>query len=376
MPEDAARAPFLERFGVRTFRRLSRGARALDAGDAVHVLNAAERAALRAVERGCIVRACLAGALSTVVAASAEVWAQDRFPGEEVGDKARFWAVVGVATVLGSVCEMLFLYWDGLRSVHRLAVVAGVDMFPADDAGGAFATALARAALELPNPVIDVFGVHPHAEAVKWRLVVASLVYKAKVSVTNLIVKTLVRRVLGRVLVRQWLAFVAVPVTAVWDGVVAWLVLREARIRAMGPSAVREMLDVVVPEESSPELRVAMLSAVGSSIIRTKDAHPNLVTLMSQLVDRLGFPQNERLDSTALFLARLAKLPAESQRACLRLLTVAAIADGRLENDERRLLAEAAVACGRAPDLQAAERLRRAFVSGRAIPAEVLVTTA
>ena len=57
------------------------------------------------------------------------------------------------------------------------------------------------------------------------------------------------RRILGRVAVRSVLGalvpFVAVPVTATWNALLTWKLLREARIRAMGPSAVAELVDGV-----------------------------------------------------------------------------------------------------------------------------------
>src|SRR5262249_35162317 len=134
-----------------------------------------------------------------------------RTPGWE--DDLRFYAIVGAATIVASIIEIGFLYWDGLRSVHRLSEVAGLDLFPNEDEEDAVAAAMARAALELPNPVASLFGVNPRRESSRLRLVVASIAYKAKVSITNFVMKAIVRRALGRAMVRSWLPFVAVPLT-------------------------------------------------------------------------------------------------------------------------------------------------------------------
>jgi hypothetical protein len=184
----------------------------------------------------------------------------------------RFYAVLGAATVIASVIEIAFLYWDGLRSVHQLAHAAGLDLFPEtenDDA--AVAAAMARAALELPNPIQNLFGVNPRREASRLRLIVASLVYKAKISVTNFLVKMLVRRTVGRAFVRSWLPFVAVPLTAAWNGVVCRLIIREARIRAMGPSAAKEMLDVILEAHGRELGREAADQQVGLGARRRRD---------------------------------------------------------------------------------------------------------
>src|SRR4051794_24783671 len=60
--------PLLVRLGIGYFQRRSRSAQPAEAIDAVHLLNPDEREALRKIERGAIVRAAIAGGLSTVIA--------------------------------------------------------------------------------------------------------------------------------------------------------------------------------------------------------------------------------------------------------------------------------------------------------------------
>jgi len=376
-----AAPPLLERLGVRYFRRLSGGSSVVDV-DGIHVLNRDERARLRAIQRGAIVRACVAGALSTVVAGTTEIALRRRIDVDHASleGAAEFWAVLGGVTAVAAVLEIAFLYWDGLRSVHRLAMTAGLDLFPT--AGGAagegarqheeelrVAGAMARAALELPNPTAELFGVDPRRDASRVRLALASVVYKAKVSVSNFVVKALVRRALGRAMVRSFLPLVAVPITAAWNGFVCWLVLREARIRAMGPSATKEMVAAVFDGagELSVEGRGAAVRAVASSIVRTRDMHPNLAVLLGEVIARVGDARIDAIDDARLFLLRLGSLSSGEQALVLRVLAIATIIDGRVTSAESRLLADAQRACGRAPDLGPARRLRRAFLSGTAI---------
>jgi hypothetical protein len=382
-------APLLERLGVRYFQRLSQAAGRVDAGDGVHYLNPDERHAMRRVERGAILRACAAGALSTVVSATAEVLAHPLLgPNPDtatVGAQLHFWAIVGAATAGASIVEIAYLYWDGLRSVHRLAQVAGLDLFPDDThieghgERAAVAHAMARAALELPNPTAAMLGVDPRREASKLGLVVASILYKLKVSVSNFIIKALVRRMLGRAFVRAWLPFVAVPITAIWNGLVAWLVIREARLRAMGPSAVVEMVTNVLSTYSEPlsaDGQAAVLRAVASSIVRTRDLHPNLVALLVHAKRCLGDADTHALDDSRNFLAALHSLVPGEQTLVLEMLSVAAIIDGRLTPAEKLLLRDARAVCGRSSDLAATQRLRRAFVAGDALDVALLRATA
>jgi hypothetical protein len=373
----SAELPLLERLGVRYFRSLSKFHGPIDAGDGVNYLNPQERHELRRVVRSGVTRAAVAGALSTVVSGTAEIIA--RFvlhpdaPNATWETQVKLWTVIGVATASASVIEITYLYWDGLKTVHELTRVAGLELFPEGERT-AVSQAMARAALELPNPTGAVFGIDPRREASRFGLFVASVVYKAKVSASNFLAKALVRRVLGRMLVRTWLPLVSVPITAAWNGIVAWLILREARVRAMGPSAAKEMADAFFSE--APELsdlaRAAALRAVASSIVRTRDMHPNLVELLIRVRSLVGDIDTQALDDPHEVIACLEKLTHDEQSLVLGVLSIAAILDGRLTGAEKKLVGQARQACGRKSNIEALDHLRKSFLAGDALDREAL----
>lgn len=364
--------PLMARVGRRYFAARSSKVKVVDSGDAAHVLNPQERAALKRVEVGAIARAALAGALSGGACAATEVFADAQWP----ADPVTYWTVLGVVTVVASVLEIAFIYWDTLRSVHELARVAGLELFGKDreSSDEALIDALARAALELPNPVDLTAGVNPHREAKKWRLVLISLAYKAKVGVTNFVAKLLLRRVLSRVALRGLLPFVALPVTAMWNGIVMWLVLREARIRAMGPSAIEELVKVVFDDapELSAQGRLSAVRAVASAIVRTQDLHPNLVRLLSTVGRRAGDTGKNELDDVGLFLSNLKALEAAELKVSLQLLAIACVVDGKLSPREKRLWTDAMASVGRDVSFAGLQKLLTAFVRGDEIADDVL----
>jgi hypothetical protein len=365
--------PLLERVALRYLERLSAAAPVRH--DArVHILDAGERAELRRIQRGAVIRSALAGALSSVVAGAAEVYADSRFPaadGAPLGALATYWSFVLGATVVASIFEIGFLYWDALRSVYRLAAAAGLPLKAVEGEG--VASALARAALELPNPPDPVLGVDPSREASKLRLVAVALLYKGKIALTSFLLKMLIRRVLTRALARTVLPFVAVPVTAAWNGLVTWLVVREARIRAMGPSAVQEALPELLPSRpaSSKEGEV-LVRAVASSIVRKQNLHPNLHHLLVTVHQAVGAGEVADVDSPERFIQELRMLPEEARPAALRLLAVAVVIDGRTSARERRLFAQAAQLCGEAPAGGVLDALRGAFLAGDGFPPGLL----
>lgn len=377
MAEDSTpkKAPFLERFALGYLERRAGEEPPPEDVDGVHVLNPEERKALRGIERGMVGRAALAGALSATIAAIADVLAYPLLgvdPDQAtIWQLAEFWLVVAPVIGIAAAIEIGYLYWDALRSVHLLSRAAGLTLFDELDRDGEgpsnVATAMARAALELPNPQAGQWGIDPHREISKLRLVAATIFYKAKVGVTSFLIKALIRRLAGRALLRVWLVFVGVPVTAAWDAAVAFKVIREARLRAMGPSAASELVTGILGAHGAPlsdEAEVAILRSVGGSIVRTHDRHPNLLALLRELEAHLGERDDIVLDDTQVFLDGLEQLEAAEQEVVLRVLAVAAIIDGRLVANERRLLAEAQLRCGRTPDHGPIRKLLRAFIAG------------
>lgn len=370
-----AQPPLMARVGRRYFQSRSSTMKAVASGDALHVLNAAEQRALRRVEYGAIARAALAGALSGGACAAAEVFADVEF----ADDPVAYWTLMGVVTVIASIAEIAFIYWETLRSVHELARVAGIELFGADrkSSDEALIDALARAALELPNPVDSRVGVNPHREAKKWRLILISLAYKAKVGVTNFVAKLLIRRVLSRVALRGLLPFVALPVTAMWNGIVMWMVLREARIRAMGPSAIEDLVNAIFGDAPalSEQGKLSLVRAVASAIVSTQDLHPNLVRLLSSVARHAGDTGKNELDDVGLFLSNLKNLEAAEVKVSLQVLAVACVVDGRLSAREKKLWSDALLAAGRAVDFRGVERLLKAFVRGEGFADDVLRVT-
>lgn len=372
----------LERLGVRYFSRRAKALPKIELADAIHVLNPSERRALRRIQWGAITRAFLVGALSAAVVASAMVLLLP-IRGGHAADATwhqivTYWGLVGAIGVVTAVFEVGFMYWDSLRSVHSLAHAAGLDIFAGaedpDAERAAVAAALARAALELPNPPDEIFGVDPHRDMSKIRLIFVTLIYKAKISLTNFVLKALVRRMLGRAGVRTWLHYVGVPVTAAWNATVSFVVLREARIRVMGPSAAMEYVSAILDREPplSRAGRQAAMRAVGCCIISTRDMHPNLRALLAHLRQRLRVRQHEAFDDRERFLADLNALYPNERVLVLRLLFLAAIIDGRVARAERRLVDRALSICNLPPDDGTLDELKQAFVRGDPAPAQRL----
>lgn len=370
----------VERLAVGYFKRragVGMGARPLH-GDAVHFLNPEERRNLRRIERNAVLRAGAAGAFAASLGAVVSVLARPLL-GDEPDDISwleylRYLAVTLLTALPVAIVELSFIYWNAIISVHRLAEAAGVALFRPDDdsdddSDEIFAAVLARAALEIPNPPRPMFGINPRREASRWRLLLATVVYKAKVSLSNFVLRKLLVRAFGRAGLRSWIPFIAVPVTACWDAFVCRRALREARLRAIGPSAARELVICLLEQvgEPSPALREALFRAVATAVVRSADFHPNLVELLAALRQRLGECEVEELDDSARSLALIQRLTPVERRVAVQVLAVACVFDGRIGKKEWAVLARAYALLGIATPRAAVLGFKAALLNGDAL---------
>ncbi len=378
MPGDA-QPPVLERFGLNFFERRESRLPPVVCDDDIQYLNPSERRALRRIQTGTIVRAAIAGGLSGLASAVAEIItsATAESHGAE-GSLERLlytWGIVLGVTAVATTFEIGFLYWDAMRSVHNMARAAGVSLFGGTRIERAVLTPLVRAALELPNPNQPVLGIHPYREISRWRVVLATLIYKLKISVTNFLAKMLIRRLMGRAAVRAWLPLVAVPVTAAWNAWVMWRVMRQARLRVMGPFAAGEYLDAILPDPTplSRKTRLHLVQAVGVAVVRKRDMHPNLEALIAQTTERLGVTEpDDEMSDWLEYLEELQELAPNEQTISIRLLAVAIVIDGRRGARELMVLREAHRVTGRHFDARALHQLYRGFVRGDAFDEGIL----
>lgn len=383
----AQRRRVVEELAVRYFRRRA-GRQRPEGRDAVHFLNPDERRELRRIERLAVLRAAGVGAVSAGLGATVSVVALPLLGADPDAAGWAAWLEYLGLTLLAAlplvIFELSFIYWNAIDSVHRIAAAAGVSLFAARDAGQdvvrpageaaddedeIFAAVLARAALEIPNPPRPMFGIDPRREASRMRILLATLVYKAKVSLTKFVARTLLTRIFGRAALRAWIPYVAVPITALWDGLVCRRALREARLRAIGPSAAAELLAAILAPHPrpSPALREALHRAIGAAVVRSRDFHPNLIELLDDLKDSIGEAEAAELDDAGRFVACLRGLSPDEQRSALQLLAVACVLDGRTRRGEWQILAQAFAACGRALPRLHVLSLRRALLSGDAL---------
>ncbi len=270
-----------------------------------------------------------------------------------------FYAAVGLITIV----EILFLYWTALRAISRMGDVIGLAM-AGEPGSGLIAAGLARSALEIPNPHRKIYGIDPYADLSRWRLILWNLAYKAKVGVTSFVLRILLRRVFARAVLRGYIPLLAIPLYAAWNAWITWAVMREARLRALGPFGVAQIIDKAGGREDEA-WRTALLHAAGEMVRRGGDSHPNYVLLLAGMLDTFGRESGE-IDVDPQAAQREAQSLDPQGRADLAdVLTCIAVLAGKPTKSQFELLRQLDNIAGRPHDPVKTGQLRKALANGQ-----------
>ncbi len=353
----------LEKIGHAVLRRMGKTCPGGVSLEDQKILSQSEQEDLKKIVRWTVFRAALAGAVSAVLAALSAVYAEWMFSGNILN----YWLVFGGVSLLAAVLEVGFLYYDALRAVHRISGVCDVELFPDGDERSRMAGIMVRAAMELPNPPDRDPYVNPFRRASKFRILLGVLLYKGKILVTNALAKVVVRKILVRGVARAWLEFVAVPVTAAWNAVICYWVLRQARVRAIGPSALQQSLPGLL-DGVSDDVAESAQRAVGSCVSASRDLHPNHLCMLQMMRNLTGVEVTYLADDEEKFLEGYQKLPSRGRRVVLDVLALAIVVDGRVSKREVKLLEEALLLSDEPLPEGGIKKVLRAFMRGHEVP--------
>jgi hypothetical protein len=289
----------------------------------------------------------------------------------ETLDTVTYYFLYGILLTSMLVVELCVLYWLGLKTVHSLACLTGHHqaneeiLLPVNDS---VPNILARAALEVPDPVIQHLGIDPLKHLSRSKLILVAALYKAKVILTSLVVRYLLIRLLGKGGVRTAFSWVAIPITGLWDAFTLHKVARDARLRLFGLKLAEHIATDVLTDDLitrlSPTAREGAIRAAASTMVLAQNYHPNLLVLLLRLSTAFECKEGIDYDNWEEFLALLSRVSEAERYFLLDLLGVCAAFDGRLSGMEKGHLPEAFQDLT-APYMKRIRQLTNLLVSGR-----------
>ena len=248
---------------------------------------------------------------------------------------------VAAVTLISIIIELYILFLIALRAVYEVSELINIRATKTELLEiGAFSVKhiLARTALELPDPELMILGIDPFKRISKKNLFVLGLLYKAKIFVTNLVLKYVLKYTTGNTLMGIPILYEALPVECFWNSVVIRRVVQEARLRLFGFALANEIATNVIHDQLlqqlSPLAKTGCLRAIGNAVVMAQNYHPNMIILLLRFQEILQVTEENKYDDWGEFLNTLKNVPSKERFFLLDLFTVSAAFDGRLSELE------------------------------------------
>ncbi len=294
------------------------------------------------ITRYAVLLSFIAGALTTTPAVIFEIYYQHDFT------PMSYYLWLGIITVIMLMLELSYLYWLAIKSVHEITHMLGyqeAEHDPLLPSAYAIPNLMSRAALELPDPIVKHLGIDPNAYISKRKLLLLGLLYKAKVMLTSLILKVVLRKIAARFGVRMGFIWITIPVTAIWDAYVTYKVINDAKVRLFGYSlatyVIHEVLTTKRLQRFSPLAQEGTLRVFAAIIVLAENYHPNNMMIIMRLRKVINVEENSNYADWKTLLKILDKVTDEERECLCILLCIAAAFDGKLSKMERLHLPEA-----------------------------------
>jgi hypothetical protein len=253
---------------------------------------------------------------------------------------------MAITTAITACAEIYILFLIALQTVYKIADLTNIT-FSTDEEGKkqypfSIEKILSRTALELSDPESKVLGIDAFKMIPKYKLILIGLLYKAKVVLSNVVLRAFLKRIFGRSIMRISVAYIAAPVTALWNAVVLYMTAMEARLRIFGYVLSNHVANNLVHDEFlsklSPEARIGCIRAVANAVVLTQNYHPNMMVLLLHLKDLLDIQEPDRFDDWNVFMETLDKVSEKERCLLLDILTIAAAFDGKISRQEKKFL--------------------------------------
>lgn len=246
------------------------------------------------------------GALTTVPAVIFTIYCKGDYSQEYL-----YYLILSAITLLMLVVEVGVLYWVSLKGVHVLSVLMDKEEHIDETLPLVYdvRAMMVRAALELDDPAVEYLGVDPQKYVSRQWIVLSALLYKAKIVLTSVVLRVLLQKISLRLGFRVGFAWVAIPVTAVWDAVVMYKVFKDAKVRLYGyyisAYISQKIITPDVLKNYAENSTQGCMRALSSLMVLSKNYHPNTMMLLIRLNETLKAEISQDYDDLERYLQLL-----------------------------------------------------------------------
>jgi hypothetical protein len=313
--------------------------------DAIHLLNPLEIKALQNIKNRALLLAFGFGALGVMALYLPNYLASHWFATIELDlpvlGKFKFPWVFTLYGVVLAILEIVALTILNLKTVKRMANICGFPR-PQDLHYQQHIRILFEVSLEKPSTQILAYHINPYEGLSKWRLLMFNTLNLLKATLSNMLVKVVLGRVLARFAIRAYIDLVGIPIFGAWNVYAANRVIREAKVRIMAPNLIQRLTYILHQNfQNHLEFKANLYDALKFIAIAKRDFHHNHFLLADSLIRTFQLKIEEKpTPNREQIIQNIKKLDKAAREGLAKLFIFGMIIDGKLSRVERQVLLE------------------------------------
>jgi hypothetical protein len=249
-------------------------------------------------------------------------------------------AVMLVYTVILVVIEILLLTFLNIWCAHEIAVATGFLNYQSKKEKEK-RNLLVNIGLEKKNKAILKYGIDPLQGINKKALVAWNFLFILKATLSNMLFKILVQRVLGRYAVKAVQDFAGIPIFAAWNAYGTRLILKEARIIIMGQNLIEEVCGRIrKDQEPAEDFKNLLYDTLQYIAVSKRDFHENHYILTKNLFAIYNIEPKEKHWLEDGYYKKLRTAGKEQKEVCQLLIAIGFLLDGKLSYNEKLQIKE------------------------------------
>jgi len=319
-------------------------AMAFQNADELFVLTDVEAAQLSKIQKHTFVRAGLAGTLGVVLLyVPFHLFGESLFPlqdfvvpflNREISVRPYFLAYSGVLVLL----EIWYLTYVNIKAVSEISRVCGHPN-PADKYYQENLEALIAVGIEKQDKKLESLGINPFNNLSKFWLAVFYVLTKMKAALSNVLFTFLVKKLLGRYALRQFVDFAGIPIYAFWNIWASKRVMHETRVRAMAPPLILRCVEALYAQQQhNAEFKAHIYDMLQLISESKRSYHYNHFLLSVVLLNRFDVPIQEKPDFAADFMSKIVHLSDQTRAGFNTLFVFGIMIDGKISYREKKFL--------------------------------------
>ncbi len=265
------------------------------------------------------------------------------------------------------IIEIMLLTFLNIWCAHEIAVATGFLNYQSKKEKDK-RNLLINIGLEKKNKEVLKYGIDPLQGINKKALLVWNFFFILKATLSNMLFKMLIQRLLGRYAVKALQDFAGIPIFAWWNAYGTRVILKEARVIIMGQNLVETVCAAIRKDQPATDaFKNLLYDTLQYIAVSKRDFHQNHYILTKNLFDIYSISPKENHWLEKGYYQKLHTAGKEEKEVCQLLICIGFILDGKLSINEYLQLKE--LQKEGLLDLSAAEikKYQQDFLNGRGI---------